>query len=531
MHESLIKTRKEIYEQLKKKVEFYLKNKGPELAYYYEEQEAYKNINFQNENLEDFIQRVKEASIVYLGDFHTFDQSSKNLQRLIKSTLLPEKEVIIGLEFVSQDDQIYIEQFLNEQITEREFLESINYKDSWRFPWNHYKDFFELSKKNNFKIYGLNSEGSLSDRDKSAARSISKLHQHNPDSQIFVLFGELHIFPDKLPKNVEELTPSKVDQVIIHQNIDEIYWQQIEKSPSQRPESSIVRILDNEFSLQNSPPWVKLESLVYWLENLNEDPEFDFHEYLIETGLKSLGNDTYDNFSYLTGKLIEAIGIEDIPKSKIDNFNLYDHHSLEFILTKISSFHESKRKYYTELLKQEGFFHISSTNIYYCSSYSVNRISYLTGIHLHNIIAEKNVHFENEGPFFTSEVIKSFFGYLASKIFNPYRKCDLYLDFVSAQEDGDDSKSLESVINFFNETIELADLEQMSKLEITTSAKKVGHALADHVYSGYSSDGVHGLKIMIKMAQTSPTLDHLTSNIENIIFSKKNFFTKSKKVF
>ena len=165
--------------------------------------------------------------------------------------------MIICLEFVSQDDQIYIEQFLNEQITEREFLESINYKDSWRFPWNHYKDFFELSKKNNFKIYGLNSEGSLSERDKSAARSISKLHQHNPDSQIFVLFGELHIFPDKLPKDVEELTPSEIDQVIIHQNIDEIYWQQIEKSPSQRPESSIVKILDNEFSLQNSPPWVK----------------------------------------------------------------------------------------------------------------------------------------------------------------------------------------------------------------------------------------------------------------------------------
>ena len=71
----------------------------------------------------------------------------------------------------------------------------------------------------------------------------------------------------------------------------------------------------------------------------------------------------------------------------------------------------------------------------------------------------------------------------------------------------------------------------MSKIEITISAKKVGHALADHVYSGYSSDGVHGLKIMIKMAQTSPSLDHLTSKIENIIFSKKNFFTKSKKVF
>ena len=69
MHESLIKTRKEIYEQLKKKVEFYLKNKGPELAYYYEEQEAYKNINFQNENLEDFIQRVKEPVLFTLVIF------------------------------------------------------------------------------------------------------------------------------------------------------------------------------------------------------------------------------------------------------------------------------------------------------------------------------------------------------------------------------------------------------------------------------------------------------------------------------
>ena len=34
---------------------------------------------------------------------------------------------------------------LDSTLTEKEFLESINYHESWKFPWHHYKQFFDYA--------------------------------------------------------------------------------------------------------------------------------------------------------------------------------------------------------------------------------------------------------------------------------------------------------------------------------------------------------------------------------------------------
>ena len=74
------------------------------------------------------------------------------------------------MEIVHQKNQEEITRYLNGTITELEFLEGINYHESWRFPWNHYKTFFDLAKKKNFEIIALNSEGTLKERDEIALR-------------------------------------------------------------------------------------------------------------------------------------------------------------------------------------------------------------------------------------------------------------------------------------------------------------------------------------------------------------------------
>ena len=48
----------------------------------------------------------------------------------------------------------------------------------------------------------------------------------------------------------------------------------------------IVSFSQNEFCIVSAPPWVKYESMVYWYENLCDDPDFDIHEYIIENGKK-----------------------------------------------------------------------------------------------------------------------------------------------------------------------------------------------------------------------------------------------------
>ena len=134
---------------------------------------------------------------------------------------------------VNSSDQAAIESFLKGHLTEKEFLESINYKESWRFPWTHYSELFNLAKEHNLNIYGLNSEGTLEERDEHASKIIAKVIKKNNGSKFLTLFGELHIIPDKLPKKVKINTSNKFTDLIIHQNLDQIYWRQLEKIRSQ----------------------------------------------------------------------------------------------------------------------------------------------------------------------------------------------------------------------------------------------------------------------------------------------------------
>ena len=200
-------------------------------------------------------------------------------------------------------------------------------------PWIH-TSFFELARKNNFRIIALNSEGTIAQRDYKAAEVIN---QHIPDENqyLFILFGELHILPDKLPKKVREKSAKKFKDIIVHQNLENLYWNIYEQSEQDAAKSLVVKFSDYEFSLQNSPPWIKYESMIYWYENLCDDPEFDLHEYIIETGLKSFNGNIYENFFYLCKKLNSTLDLN-LEKEELENFNIYDHQSLDIVLEKIN---------------------------------------------------------------------------------------------------------------------------------------------------------------------------------------------------
>ncbi|CAN0336872.1 unnamed protein product, partial [Chrysoparadoxa australica] len=167
-----------------------------------------------------------------------------------------------------------------------EFLEEIDYHKSWRFPWSYYRPFFEMARKHNLQIVALNSDGTLEERDLRAAETIGEALKKNPNERFLILFGELHIVPNKLPARLEKIAGDLIENyraTIIHQNLDEVFWKihevEIEKH------NQIVKFGDLEFSLQTAPPWIKYESMIYWYENLSDDPEFELHDYILNTGI------------------------------------------------------------------------------------------------------------------------------------------------------------------------------------------------------------------------------------------------------
>lgn len=518
-------------------------NLSDELISYQRSQNRYSNRDFLISSFQNLVKSLRRSKVIYLGDFHSFDQSSRNFQRILRPLSQSKKPLTLGVEFVHIKHQLHINNYLENNITEIEFLESINYYESWRFPWNQYKVFFELARTNGHKILALNSHGTLSQRDKKAAEILVQYIDLNPKDKLLVLFGEYHITPSKLPKQVLKKAKNKFTQTIVHQNLDKVYWK-LEDTQMGRKKTQVIEFDENEFSIQSSAPWVKYESMIYWYENLLEDPDFDIHEYMMESGLKSFTENANDTFLFLTEKMINALNIK-ISKSKLEDFNLHDHQKMSFIIKKTESIKSSSvSKYFKNLVIKGRSFKIPNTNDYYCSNYSINRLSYLGGVHIWHLLRGLDKHQTVKvlsGPSqesrYTFLVYQFCFAYFCSKVINPYRKCDLYADIFekSLMKENADTmyyKKCLKLIEHDQRDIRINDvLKGLPLNKVYKIAKIIGYMFGDLLFD------FHFEKNSKKYSSIVEILSHNELNEENYtelckaLLPKRRYKTFKKRFF
>ena len=512
----LIKLRKKIFKHFKTKAMDLEGGHSSQMKRYQKDQKKFAQRNFSPTTFEDLQSSVLKNRVIFLGDFHTFEQNTRSVLRIIRYLQKESHSVVLALEMVDAENQIYIDAYLDGHITELEFLDSINYHQSWRFPWNHYKLIFDLAKDGQIKIKGINCKGTLKERDQFATQKINKICQQFPNSKVLTLYGELHISPNKLPAMLKKVRPD-ISALIIHQNLDEVYWKMVNDF---LPIQDIVKFNDKEYCINTAPPWVKYESMVYWYENLGDDPEFDIHEYLIENGKKIFGDDTQDNFLTLAMEMIKLCDL-DISQDDISDFNLFDHTGLDFIEEKIETFkNRSMLSYYQQIMSIGQSFRIAGSNYFYCSSYSLNRISYLAGLQVFFHMYIKNRHDEihilrglDKERKIVFLIFQHLCGYFFSKLINPYRKCDMYRD-LSLQfqtENGHKKKLiLKTSLDLIDDKFILNNLKELTLKDLHLVSLNVGHILGEYYYQLYCKQGNNPEKIKHLFSYDCVSLDYRT---------------------
>lgn len=489
MKKNLFNLHWNIYQYLKKKSLSYEGKANSLLKRYRLDQRYYNAREIVPAGAEEMLHSCLDSQVIYLGDFHTFDQNQRSLHRIMRTLLRSKKKFKLALEMVHAEHQHLIDAYIDGHISEYEFLESINYSESWRFPWNHYKMIFELVKKEGIPVVALNCVGNLAQRDQFAAHTIAQELEDDPSRPLLVLYGELHILPNKLPKQVLIQTKKELRQTIIHQNIDEVYWR-LRKISN---EAKIVRFARDEFCLITSAPWVKYESMIYWYENLIDDPEFDMHEYMTENGVLTFGSNAYDNFIQIA-KTITANLKWKIPEEELENFKLYDHTQLDQIEDYIERIPQKKvQKLYQNLLESNRHIKIPNENIYYCPSYSLNKMASLAGFHVFNIFyqqkgqsdldiySNKKLH-----EVYIFMLLQNMFGYFFAKIINPHRKCNLYLDLQQEMLE----TRIKSRKQFLINTLELLDdkieiesfFKKIPLTQVYSYARQIGYLFGEYLY-------------------------------------------------
>jgi hypothetical protein len=533
VQDRLTRLRRNIFDHLKSRALDYEQHFNRDLKRYQKDQAKSATRPYTPSNHNELIEQVTHTDIVYMGDFHTFDQNARSVIRILRQLIKQNKDICLALEMIDATKQYAIDAFMENHITELEFLDEINYHNSWRFPWIHYKELFEMAKEHKIHLYGINKQGSsLQERDEFAANQLYHLKKIFPTNILVVVYGELHIVENKIPRMVRE-KDATLSQTIIHQNLDEIYWQQVE----QRTQHNVLKFNNNEFCIQSAPPWIKYESMVYWYENLINDPDFDIHEYIIENGKKLFGEDVHDNFYQIIEETLKLVRIQ-IPSNNLDVFNLYDHTGLDYIEDYIEENYSDKiLEFYNDLITKNYSFKLINSNVIYCSSYSLNRLAYLAGIHLYHLnIADKsnamkqNIEKGKAPDRFCLFALEALWAHFFSKVFNPHRKCDLYLDLKGKIKS---LPALDKGLDVLNAG-KFDKLKGMRLFSLYQVATPIGHLLGEHLYEQFVDKMTDQNSISIdqiqEMFQMTPSVKSF-NEIRSILLSSKRYKTRRKGLF
>jgi hypothetical protein len=217
----------------------------------------------------EFLRSVSSAHVIFGSDFHAYAQSQRAHVRILRS-VAGRRPIVLALECLAQEDQDTIDAYLKNAIDESEFLRSTKWTEFWGFPWLHYKPLFELAKKHGFVIIALSRRTdatrplSLQARDRRMAKDLLTCQAINPDSLIYVLVGEFHLAQSHLP-NAWEVLSGDDNYLIVHQDAETLYFRLAEQA---RDQSVDILRRGNSFCLMVSPPWVKWQSYLMFLEQI-----------------------------------------------------------------------------------------------------------------------------------------------------------------------------------------------------------------------------------------------------------------------
>ncbi len=236
---------------------------------------------------------IAGTQVAFIADYHTLRLAQKTFIKLIQGIMHQVDNICLVLEFVHQDYQEDVDKYLKGKIKEQTFLRRIHYAEHWPYDiWPNFKPIFELAIDQGFPVIGIDSDSDISlvERDRIAARRIAETAIRFPDTTLLVYAGQMHMASSHLPAAVdrafirsEQLAP---ERVIVFQNAEEIYWQ---LASARREGVEVVQIDMESYCVNNTPPLVQQLSYLHWVQYDQELLEYTELEATVHSLIRNLG--------------------------------------------------------------------------------------------------------------------------------------------------------------------------------------------------------------------------------------------------
>ena len=264
--------------------------------------------------------KIASAATILIGDYHALPASQRFATELIEK-VAQDHRVVLGIEAVLSRDQSTLDAWWRREFGETELKQKLRFDREWGYEWTPFYTLLLSARDHGEAIYALdcqprNDLRRIRTRDRHAAAKIAQMREEHPDTVILVLFGESHLAPQHLPRQLRLALPDE-RFVSMLQNVDALYWQAV----SDHSSAAAVALGNETVCVFNSTPLEKYESyricFERWNNSADDVPDFTPAIYnLIFSLSTSLGfrldsprNGTQPKL--LCDSLPEVVGVED----------------------------------------------------------------------------------------------------------------------------------------------------------------------------------------------------------------------------
>ncbi len=500
-----LQTRKKLLEQVKSQVQIRIGPLPDSLRHYAKNQNKDFRGKWVPGTMRDLNQALAKAKVALSGDFHAYAQSQRAHVRLLRDHV--SRPIILALECLLPRHQEVAESYLHGRISEKQFLDSVEWSKNWGFPWENYRPLFELARDRGCKIVALGGSGgvSLPKHDIWMTKQILRAHRTDPEALVFVVVGEWHVASAHLPRLLKSKLPGVSDVAVFHQDIEQLYF----KLAVTNQESAIELLKGGKarFCLMVSPPWMKWQSYLMFLEqaydrDLQEDLAIDYSDHVVS--------------------LIELLEADLKVSLKKTLVQVYCSNSKTSLSRLRLSFPVKQEKCLVYHLEHGLSFLIPQKGWMYLSRPTINHASALAGQFVHAALSQREQMPWNLPHDFLPLIWLEAVGFFFSKSINPKRKAETLANVrlqLAARHPGDNGRKalllaldhrLSEVLWVQTGRLRRAQFKPRDMSAYLDAARIVGSMLGERLFQKVRSRTISLAKLM----------SYLKVNVEGQDFSK-----------
>ena len=222
---------------------------------------------------------LQAPDVVLIGDYHALAAAQRNAASLLEQrALVGDRPVVLGVETIFARDQHILDEWWRREIDENEFRQRIRFDLDWGYDWAPFYELLVTARDHAEALYGLDCMPredlrKIGARDRHASLKAAEIRQRHPNAVIFALFGESHLAPAHLPREIREQMPDAKILTVL-QNIDALYW----RAAGERADKvDAVRVNEDTICVFNATPLEKYESYRLFLDQwsrCDDGPDF-----------------------------------------------------------------------------------------------------------------------------------------------------------------------------------------------------------------------------------------------------------------